>query len=194
MYEVTLPSIIIPIQSPDGRLPALVDAIRSQWDYPIIVVNDGSGPENVRIFRALQRTGCTVLTHRVKKGVGEAIKTGVHHAKNHYPISIGYIVVASPLSCTPEAILQVADALESLPNTLVFEGFAKKGSGITHHLLRWWHQLSTGYAWPERGIDILGVPAICGDTLLAQPCRPTGPSHRFYRHLSREGFPCVVLS
>ncbi len=66
--------IVIPAYEPDAVLPLIVKEIRSTTNYSVIVVNDGSSPHCNGIFDRLEKH-CTVLTHPVNRGKGEALKT-----------------------------------------------------------------------------------------------------------------------
>ena len=61
---------IIPALNPDKKLIKLVNELKENYK-DIIIVNDGS--ENDDIFKEI--SGCTILTHEVNKGKGEALKT-----------------------------------------------------------------------------------------------------------------------
>ncbi len=65
---------IIPALNPDNKLIKLVNELKENYK-DIIIVNDGS--ENDDIFKKLN--GCTILTHEVNKGKGEALKTAFNY-------------------------------------------------------------------------------------------------------------------
>lgn len=67
--------IIIPAYQPDTRLLQLIDQIKADSDYGIIIVNDGSAPECNMIFEAAANKGCTILSHKENRGKGAALKT-----------------------------------------------------------------------------------------------------------------------
>lgn len=72
--------ILIPAYMPDAQLLQLVQAlkqVRPSWQ--IVVVDDGSGTDCAPVFSAVAAAGCTVLTHPVNLGKGEALKTGFKH-------------------------------------------------------------------------------------------------------------------
>lgn len=65
---------IVPALNPDEKLIKLVDELKKEYK-DIIIVNDGSTSD--KIFKKL--TGCTILTHEVNKGKGEALKTAYNY-------------------------------------------------------------------------------------------------------------------
>ena len=65
---------IVPALNPDEKLIKLVDELKKEYKG-IIIVNDGSTSD--KIFKKL--TGCTILTHEVNKGKGEALKTAYNY-------------------------------------------------------------------------------------------------------------------
>lgn len=69
---------IIPAYNPDGMLLRLVQELRVQGIYNIIVVNDGSEDKTLTIFRELEGKAI-ILTHKINKGKGAAIKTALRY-------------------------------------------------------------------------------------------------------------------
>lgn len=114
--------IIIPAYEPDDRfikvLKDLVDAELS----PIIVVNDGSGPEYDSIFlevkRIIKHEGL-VLNHDCNRGKGRALKTAFEYVINQYPDAIGVVTADSDGQHTVECIKKVQLELENNPNSLI---------------------------------------------------------------------------
>ena len=73
--------VLIPAYEPDGRLPALVDAlIAADPAVRIVVVDDGSGPAFRPVFDAVAARDAVVLRHSVNRGKGAALKTGFRFA------------------------------------------------------------------------------------------------------------------
>lgn len=191
MNEPALPIIIIPTYRPDGRLPALIDDIRVLGEFPIVVVDDGSDDGYARFYKGLRRTGCTVLTHREKKGCGAALKTGIHHAAAHYPISIGYIVVNDYQLASAKAIVAVAQGLDACANTVILEGASKPSiagalAAVTLGMYRAGHPIN-----PRS--NICGIPAICGEAFLQIKGDTRVCTRRFLRAMHRRRFPISDL-
>jgi glycosyltransferase involved in cell wall biosynthesis len=78
--------VLIPAYEPDGRLPALVDALRTASpDVRLVVVDDGSGADRRQLFDVVRAMGCPVLEHPVNRGKGAALKTGFAFIARHWP-------------------------------------------------------------------------------------------------------------
>ncbi len=78
--------IIIPSLDPDERLAGVVEGLRREGFSDIILVDDGSAPENKKFFPTGE--DITLLVHEVNKGKGEALKTAmryVHENKKNSP-------------------------------------------------------------------------------------------------------------
>jgi len=76
--------LLVPAFQPDGRLPALLAAVRRlDPALELLVVDDGSDPTPV--FDACRSLGATVLHHGVNRGKGAALRTGLAHVALLHP-------------------------------------------------------------------------------------------------------------
>jgi glycosyltransferase involved in cell wall biosynthesis len=75
-------TVLIPAYEPDQRLLELIMGIRVKCDFNIVIVDDGSGNAYTDIFSSARKLGCTVLTHAVNQGKGNALKTGFNYIKD----------------------------------------------------------------------------------------------------------------
>ncbi len=75
--------IIIPAYDPDNRLISLINNIRSNCDYDIIIVDDGSSPTCNTVFQEASNLGCIVLVHEHNRGKGAALKTAFSYLINN---------------------------------------------------------------------------------------------------------------
>jgi len=77
--------ILIPAYCPGPGLIALVQALVSPV-HPVVVVDDGSGPDYRPVFDAVSaQPGVTLLRHAVNLGKGAALKTGINHILCEFP-------------------------------------------------------------------------------------------------------------
>ncbi|MEA4831067.1 MAG: bifunctional glycosyltransferase family 2/GtrA family protein [Oscillospiraceae bacterium] len=83
--------ILIPSYEPDNKLLKLIDEIKENTDYDILVVNDGSKPEFDPVFEGVRERGVTILTHEVNRGKGEALKTGFKYIYENIPGCVGIV-------------------------------------------------------------------------------------------------------
>lgn len=76
--------VLIPAYKPDMRLVTLVDEL-TQADMNVLVVDDGSTPEQKPVFDALAERGIEVVRHAVNQGKGRAMKTGFNYLLINHP-------------------------------------------------------------------------------------------------------------
>lgn len=120
--------VLIPAYEPDDRLVALVTSLLPQ--YPVLVVDDGSGPDYAAVFSECARAGARVVHHTHNRGKGAALRTGFSIAERDLA---GEDVVTADADGqhTPADIARVAEALEAArpAPALVAAGAASAGSG-----------------------------------------------------------------
>ena len=77
MTDLSNVSVILPSLDPDEKLNAVIDGLLSQGFTDIILVNDGSKPENLHYFTdaAAAHPEIQLLHHEVNRGKGAALKT-----------------------------------------------------------------------------------------------------------------------
>lgn len=68
-------NIIIPAYQPDYRMIKLIQDIKENSGYDILIVDDGSSDQCKPIFEQAAVLGCTILTHETNLGKGAALKT-----------------------------------------------------------------------------------------------------------------------
>jgi glycosyltransferase involved in cell wall biosynthesis len=86
-------SIVIPCYNEAKSLPVVLPELISfvnQRDYRLIITNDGSKDESLQILQAhfAGENRCVVINHKVNRGYGGAIKSGIQHADTDYIITI----------------------------------------------------------------------------------------------------------
>ena len=76
--------VVIPAYEPDEKLLRLVDELKQQTDYKIIIVDDGSkNAESKDVFSKLEAdSAVTLLHHKVNRGKGRAMKTAFEYIKD----------------------------------------------------------------------------------------------------------------
>ena len=115
--------VVIPSYEPDERFPAILKDIKEAGMGPVIVVDDGSGPEYKKYFdeayELIRDLGGVVLTHEVNKGKGRGLKTAFTYILENLPEAIGCITADSDGQHSVKCIKSCMDALEKQPDTLV---------------------------------------------------------------------------
>ena len=80
-------TVIVPAYNEEDGLPVTLDKLQKVLDdsYEVIVVDDGSTDRTPEIAR---RFSCRFFRHEVNQGKGEALRTGIRHARGHNVIWI----------------------------------------------------------------------------------------------------------
>ncbi len=86
-------SIVIPVYNEEKALPAVLPeiiAFVNENDYHLVLVNDGSRDNSLRLMIDFcnAESRCTVINHKVNRGYGGAIKSGVNATQTDYVITI----------------------------------------------------------------------------------------------------------
>ena len=86
-------SIVIPVYNEEKALPFVLPeliAFVNKNDYRLILANDGSRDNSLKILQeaVVNEPRCKVVNHKVNKGYGGAIKSGVNEAETDYVITI----------------------------------------------------------------------------------------------------------
>ena len=89
MTDLQHVSVIIPSLDPDKRLADVVNALRREGFTDIILVDDGSKPENKAYFPT--GSDITLLTHAVNRGKGAALKTALTYVAENRPATRGAV-------------------------------------------------------------------------------------------------------
>lgn len=81
-------TIVIPAYNEEDGIRTLLESLLPVCEsqgWQVIVVNDGSTDKTVEKVEAFLPTPClTLVTHRVNRGYGAALKTGVRHAQTEF--------------------------------------------------------------------------------------------------------------
>ena len=95
MKDLSKISVVLPSLDPDEKLIAVVDGLLEYGFSHIILVNDGSKPENLHYFTdlAAQHPQITLLHHEVNKGKGAALKNAFRWFLEHRPEGFGVVTV-----------------------------------------------------------------------------------------------------
>jgi len=71
-----------------GSVLTEVVRVAKENDWRIIAVDDGSSDDSLDILRGFAADGVTVLHHKLNRGYGAAIKTGIRAAETKYVVTI----------------------------------------------------------------------------------------------------------
>ncbi|MBR5126135.1 MAG: bifunctional glycosyltransferase family 2/GtrA family protein [Oscillospiraceae bacterium] len=95
MQDLSKISVVLPSLDPDEKLIAVVDGLLEYGFSDIILVNDGSKPENLHYFTdlAAQHPEIHLLHHEVNKGKGAALKNAFRWFLENRPDGFGVVTV-----------------------------------------------------------------------------------------------------
>lgn len=169
------PVIIIPSYFPDERLKNLVKEIRKNINYPIIIVDDGSGIDYREIFESLLsfREIC-VINSKENEGKGAALKKGVRYAKEKYRDSIGYITCDSDGQHTVNDINKISREMIKNRESLILgvrELYSKdtpKKSKLGNYFSSILFYLLTGKKCVDTQTGLRGIPKKYEDIFLKE--------------------------
>ena len=87
-------SVVLPSLDPDEKLTAVIDGLLEYGFTDIILVNDGSKPENLHYFEdAARHPQVHLLHHEVNRGKGAALKTAFTWFLENRPNAKGVVTV-----------------------------------------------------------------------------------------------------
>ncbi len=166
-------TILIPSYEPDERLLALVGSLKAVSSDPILVVDDGSGEEYRTIFDSLEKTGCTVLTHRSNQGKGSALKTGFDYVRQQGG-GEGVVCADSDGQHLPGDIVRITEAVREHRRHIVlgsrlFTGKVPMRSRLGNSATRMVYALATGRPVQDTQTGLRGYSSDMLDWLCEVP-------------------------
>jgi len=95
MSDLSKISVVLPSLDPDEKLIAVIDGLLEYGFSDIILVNDGSKPENLHYFteQAAKHPQIHLLHHEVNRGKGAALKTAFTWFLQNRPAAEGVVTV-----------------------------------------------------------------------------------------------------
>ena len=104
MADLSKISVVLPSLDPDEKLNAVIDGLLEYGFSDIILVNDGSKPENLHYFTdaAQAHPEIHVLTHEVNRGKGAGLKTAFNYVLENRPDCLGVVTVDGDNQHHPE--------------------------------------------------------------------------------------------
>ena len=104
MQDLSGISVVLPSLDPDEKLTAVIDGLLEYGFSDIILVNDGSKPENLHYFEeaAAAHPEIHLLHHEVNKGKGAALKTAFSWFLKNRPGAVGVVTVDGDNQHHPE--------------------------------------------------------------------------------------------
>ena len=101
--ELSRFSVVLPSLDPDEKLIAVIDGLLETGFTDIILINDGSKPENMHYFEtAAEHPEVHLLHHEVNKGKGAALKKAFRWFLENRPDALGVVTVDGDNQHHPE--------------------------------------------------------------------------------------------
>ena len=115
MSDLSNVSVVLPSLDPDEKLTQVIDGLLEYGFSDIVLVNDGSKPENLHYFEDAARLHPEIhlLTHEVNRGKGAALKTAFTYVLSNRPESRGVVTVDGDNQHHPADTRACAEAMLS---------------------------------------------------------------------------------
>ncbi len=128
MEKITNISVVLPSLDPDEKLLAVIDGLLEYGFSDIILINDGSKPENIHYFEtAATHPEVHLLHHPENKGKGAALKTAFRWFLENRPDYAGVVTVDGDNQHHPEDTRRCAEhMLKTGRQTLGVRDFSQK--------------------------------------------------------------------
>jgi glycosyltransferase involved in cell wall biosynthesis len=110
--------VLIPAYEPNERLIKLIYELKAICNYNIVIVDDGSGDVYKDVFTRAADIGCTVLTHKVNKGKGQALKTGFSYIKETTEEE-GVVCADCDGQHLPKDIIKIGETISKHHNSII---------------------------------------------------------------------------
>ena len=134
-------TVVLPAYNEAESIPRLAERwqqqtealAQRQLDLRILIVDDGSSDETCSISeeRAQIYSNLILVQHKVNKGLGEALKTGLEYALDATPDSVYIVVMDCDNTHDPAYILPMVDAICASEGTdVVIASRYRKGSEV----------------------------------------------------------------
>ncbi len=104
MHDLSRVSVVLPSLDPDEKLTAVIDGLLEYGFTDIVLINDGSKPENLHYFTdaAAAHPEIHLLHHPVNRGKGAALKTAFSWFLENRPQGLGVVTVDGDNQHHPE--------------------------------------------------------------------------------------------
>ena len=121
MLDLSKISVVLPSLDPDEKLIRVVDGLLEYGFTDIILVNDGSKPENLHYFTDLAAAHPQIhlLHHEVNKGKGAALKNAFRYFLENRPQGYGVVTVDGDDQHHPEDTRRCCEQMLSSGNIVL---------------------------------------------------------------------------
>ena len=108
--DISKVSVVLPSLDPDEKLTTVINGLLEYGFTDIILVNDGSKPENLHYFtEAAEHPQVQLIHHRCNLGKGTALKTAFRWFLENRPEHLGLVTVDGDNQHHPEDTLRCSE-------------------------------------------------------------------------------------
>lgn len=120
MNDLSSVSVVLPSLDPDEKLTAVIEGLINIGFSDIILVNDGSKPENLHYFEeAALHPEVHLLHHPVNRGKGAALKTAFTWFLENRPEGLGVVTVDGDNQHSPEDTLACVNRMQTTGHVIL---------------------------------------------------------------------------
>ena len=113
---------LIPAYNEENNILEVIKKLKAlRKFYKIIVIDDGSRD---RTYELAKKTKVVVIAHKINRGKGEAIKTGLNHIKKIKQID-GIVIIDADMQYEPKESLNIIKKLEEADFVMGYRNFSK---------------------------------------------------------------------
>ncbi len=110
--------VVIPAYEPNDELLTLIQKIRTQTSYKVIIVDDGSGTRYAPIFEEA-RLEAYVIGYKENQGKGSALKTAFSYIQKRYKEEAIIVTADADGQHQVKDIIAVAEDVKQYPKALI---------------------------------------------------------------------------
>lgn len=170
-------AIVVPAYNPPRSLPSYLASLRERTCEPILLVDDGSGPDAAEVFRECIASvpDAELVSHPANRGKGRALKTAFAHLLDTRPGLAGCVTCDCDGQHAPEDVVRALDALAASPGAVVLgcRAFSLAHvpwkSRLGNNAMRALFRLVTGRAFRDTQTGLRAFPADFMRELLSCP-------------------------
>ena len=189
-------TVIIPAFKPDTKILNIVNELKKETDYSIIIVNDGSGNDYLDIFEILTEQGCHVISNETNSGKGTALKLAFSFVLNNSEEDCGVVTADADGQHLVKDIIKVAKLIENTSADIVlggrnFSGNVPLKSKIGNYITRFIFFISSGKYIKDTQTGLRGIKkTVISELLKAPGTRYEYETNMLFTAVSKEY--CVV--
>jgi glycosyltransferase involved in cell wall biosynthesis len=146
-------TIVMPVYNEEDSLPIILNdwlELCKSARCQLVVVNDGSSDRSVDILKNLQKAhGFSILNHKVNKGYGGAIKTGIKAVETEYLVTID-----ADGQHQPQNVVSMYDKMIAEDGDLLIGARMNESNLTARNIGKWMIRVLSRILLPNRIMDL----------------------------------------